>query len=281
MLPSDEITTPVAPASIKHRVVKTVNNETVVTTIPMMHDVNRPHSSFEEVKLAGRFATQRWPRWSFQGSFVSEFFDHLSPLSTAVDVELSSRDERPIRPSQILGVVLEEAFCDLLMMHPPMVDSHAALQDWASSQLETIAQDAHAKGKVSWEAALWKTEEDTWDDVRLEDMRQRLSDGLRLYLEEVKACFEAQGGPFLEEMWNGNDPFHVPSPSLGGTHNFRFLTRCPMSKNAPGLRSIRFVAEERGSCRLERGLGMCSSLVQRSSHPSAPAPLPSRWLGFR
>ncbi|MDP6199894.1 MAG: PD-(D/E)XK nuclease family protein [Candidatus Poseidonia sp.] len=133
----------------------------------------------------------------------------------------------PIRPSQILGIVLEEAFCDLLMMHPPMVDGYSALQNWASTHLENLAQEAHAKGKVSWENALWKTEDDAWDDVRVEDMQQRLSDGLTLYLEEVKACFEAQGGPFLEEMRTGNDPFPVPSPALGGTPKFPHPDKVP------------------------------------------------------
>jgi len=49
----------------------------------------------------------------------------------------------PVRPSQILGIVLEDAVCELFMMHPPKVDSLDALEHWAKEQIPDLAKQAY------------------------------------------------------------------------------------------------------------------------------------------
>jgi len=126
----------------------------------------------------------------------------------------------PIRPSQILGVVLEEAFCDVLMMHPPAVSSQQALVDWAQNQVQDVAATALEKGKEAWDEVLWKSDPLAWEDVSLASIEERLLGGLGLFMEEVEACFEADGGPFLEVRRAGKVPFEVPAPTLGAAPVF-------------------------------------------------------------
>ena len=126
----------------------------------------------------------------------------------------------PTRPSQILGIVLEEAFCDVLMMHPPAVSSQKALLDWAQHQVHAVATTALKKGKAAWDEVLWKSDPLAWDEVSLASIEERLLGGLRLFMEEVKACFEADGGPFLGAHRAGSVPFEVPAPTLGAAPVF-------------------------------------------------------------
>lgn len=126
----------------------------------------------------------------------------------------------PVRPSQILGIVLEDAVCELFMMHPPKVDSHDALEDWAKEQIPDIAKQAYEKGLEDWNATLWKDDENSWDSVEVASLCERLEGGLNLMLEEVRACFEAGGGPYLESMRRGEQPFAVPSPSASSIPSF-------------------------------------------------------------
>ena len=97
----------------------------------------------------------------------------------------------PTRPSQILGIVLEEAFCDVLMMHPPVVDSRDELLAWAHRQASTVAEKAMEKGSSAWEEVLWKSDPRAWDSVSLASIEERLKGGLRLFFEEVEACYAA------------------------------------------------------------------------------------------
>ena len=126
----------------------------------------------------------------------------------------------PTRPSQVLGIVLEEAFCDLLMMHPPAVASLDELLAWAHGQVSTVAIDALAKGEAAWDNVLWKSDPHAWEEVDVASIEQRLEGGLRLFMEEVKACFSAEGGPYLEAHRAGSIPFDVPAPTLGAAPVF-------------------------------------------------------------
>ena len=126
----------------------------------------------------------------------------------------------PTRPSQILGIVLEEAFCDVLMMHPPAVPSREALSDWAACQLQVVAATALNNGKAAWDKVLWKSDPLAWEQVSLASIEERLRGGLRLFMEEVEACFKAEGGPFLEAHRTDSVPFEVPAPSLGAAPVF-------------------------------------------------------------
>ena len=121
----------------------------------------------------------------------------------------------PVRPSQILGVVLEEGLCDLLMMHPPSMASFADLETWALDRIGDAAASVMQAGREAWDEVLWKTSEDAWDHVHVSSLEQRLRGGVQLFLEEVRACHAAGGGPHLEARRNGEQPFAVPEPCLG------------------------------------------------------------------
>lgn len=121
----------------------------------------------------------------------------------------------PTRPSQILGVVLEDTLCELLMMHPPAVSSVADLKAWALGHVPEAARRAYTTGQTMWDEVLWKTSEDAWDKVEPAALEARLEGGLTLFFEEVEACFNAEGGPHLSLRRSGGQPFDVPEPALG------------------------------------------------------------------
>tara|TARA_Y100001954_G_C15823095_1_gene610914 strand:- start:2196 stop:3785 length:1590 start_codon:yes stop_codon:yes gene_type:complete len=114
-----------------------------------------------------------------------------------------------------LGVVLEDALCELLMMHPPEVSSFEELKAWAASHVSVVAQQAMATGEKMWNEVLWKSSEDAWNEVDVSSLEERLLGGLSLFFEEVKACFDQDGGPYLQLRRTGQQPFSVPEPAQG------------------------------------------------------------------
>lgn len=137
------------------------------------------------------------------------------------------------RPSQILGIVLEDALCELLMMHPPEVSSFADLRNWANNQLDAVSSMAMETGTQAWEEVLWKSAEDAWETVTVSSLNDRLAGGLEIFFEEVKACYAAGGGPFLDVRRTNTQPFSVPEPSLGSPPSFPL----PEKVRDVGLRS--------------------------------------------
>ena len=122
----------------------------------------------------------------------------------------------PKRPSQILGVVLEDAVCALMMHHPPSeIDGLEGLRQWAQPLVDDLAEKAWKSGRDAWEASLWKAEGTAWDDITIASIKDRINGGLALFLEEVEACFDNNGGPYLETQRKGKSPFTVPSPAWG------------------------------------------------------------------
>lgn len=126
----------------------------------------------------------------------------------------------PTRPSQILGVVLEDALCELLMMHPPEVSGLDQLKAWAHGNVAKVAEQALSTGQTMWSDVLWKSSEDAWDEVELASLEERLLDGLGLFFEEVSACFAQDGGPYLNLRRTGEQPFEVPEPAQGSVPVF-------------------------------------------------------------
>lgn len=126
----------------------------------------------------------------------------------------------PTRPSQILGVVLEDALCELLMLHPPEVSSLDQLKAWAHGNVAKVAEQALSTGQTMWGEVLWKSSEDAWDEVELASLEHRLLDGLGLFFEEVSACFAQDGGPYLNLRRTGEQPFDVPEPAQGSVPVF-------------------------------------------------------------
>jgi hypothetical protein len=137
------------------------------------------------------------------------------------------------RPSQILGIVLEDALCELLMMHPPEVSSFDDLRNWANNQLDAVSSKAMETGTQAWEEVLWKSAEDAWETVTVSSLNDRLAGGLEIFFEEVKACYAAGGGPFLDGRRTNIQPFSVPEPSLGSPPSFPL----PEKVRDVGLRS--------------------------------------------
>ena len=58
-----------------------------------------------------------------------------------------------------------------------------------------------------------------WDGVSLASIEERLKGGLRLFFEEVEACYAADG-TYLEQRRSGVVPFDVPAPTLGAAPLF-------------------------------------------------------------
>jgi len=119
-----------------------------------------------------------------------------------------------------LGVVLEDALCELLMMHPPEVSGLDQLKAWAHGNVAKVAEQALSTGQTMWSDVLWKSSEDAWDEVELASLEERLLDGLGLFFEEVSACFAQDGGPYLNLRRTGEQPFEVPEPAQGSVPVF-------------------------------------------------------------
>ena len=122
----------------------------------------------------------------------------------------------PLRPSQVIGIVLEDAFCGL-MMHRP--EEHIAtfdeLESWILALVPKAADEALQAGEILWNEGLWHEPGTSWDDVTVDTFQSRLENGLELFLFEVKSCFNENGGPFLKSYRSGTPPFEVPSPAWG------------------------------------------------------------------
>ncbi|MAJ01940.1 MAG: hypothetical protein CMA10_06010 [Euryarchaeota archaeon] len=121
----------------------------------------------------------------------------------------------PLRPSQVAGIVLEDALCELFMMHPPHVSSKQELTDWANPLILSQAKKAHDRGREDWDESLWREQDVSWDDVTEEDFSEKIRNGFELFMEEVEQCYNANGGPFLETRRGGGQPFSVPEPTWG------------------------------------------------------------------
>jgi hypothetical protein len=88
-------------------------------------------------------------------------------------------------------------------------------------------------GTQAWEEVLWKSAEDAWETVTVSSLNDRLAGGLEIFFEEVKACYAAGGGPFLDVRRTNIQPFSVPEPSLGSPPSFPL----PEKVRDVGLRS--------------------------------------------
>ena len=108
----------------------------------------------------------------------------------------------PLSPHQVMGIEVEDALCTLLMKRPPKTDSFDSLKEWILSLVPSAAEQCLSKGKTMFEQALW-SKGDFDESFSQQLVEQYLKNGLDLQLEEVKACFEADGG--LHE-------FEIPAP---------------------------------------------------------------------
>lgn len=127
----------------------------------------------------------------------------------------------PLRPAQVLGIVIEDALCGLFMHRPTVeVQSFEELRQWILQLVPNAAMSVLEKGQELWDEGIWYAPETAWSDVELESVVRRIECGLELFLEEVNACFTAGGGPHLDAMRTGRSPFKVPSPAWGDEPQF-------------------------------------------------------------
>tara|TARA_B100000965_G_scaffold380503_1_gene377103 strand:- start:2167 stop:3897 length:1731 start_codon:yes stop_codon:yes gene_type:complete len=117
--------------------------------------------------------------------------------------------------SQILGIVLEDSLCSILMRRPVSINSLNDLRDWCFNLAEDEAKNCFELGRANWESSLWKNPQQSWNDVEIDELARKLKNGLSLFLEEVEQCYNSNGGPYIEEFRNGESPFKIPSPAWG------------------------------------------------------------------
>ena len=129
----------------------------------------------------------------------------------------------PISPEQILGRVLEEAFCGLLMERPNASDrpgwahwpkhhgldqdppesvplqvaSKADLDAWIRAKVPATAAAIQAIGAREWGRSAWTVTDRSWSDLTHERIVASLHHGLDLQMEEVERCHASGGGPHL------------------------------------------------------------------------------------
>jgi hypothetical protein len=121
----------------------------------------------------------------------------------------------PLNTSQVLGIVIEDCFCEILMKRPKSINSLEELKIWSNSFVEQYSIKAMEKGKELWDQGIWHKEGSSWNDVDLESIKYRISCGLELFLEEVENCYNADGGPYLESFRKGDPVFEINSPAWG------------------------------------------------------------------
>ena len=126
----------------------------------------------------------------------------------------------PSSIGQVTGLVVEDALCRVLMHRPGPMDSMDELRTWAYEHCKEEALTAWQEGENAWNARLWKRDESDWSTVEVENYEQKIRHGVDLFLEEVEACFNQNGGPFVEQYRSETPPFNVPSPALGETPLF-------------------------------------------------------------
>ena len=92
----------------------------------------------------------------------------------------------PTTPSQILGIVIEDELCGLLMHRPDA--STNSLKQWASSFIEDSVATVLSEGGKMWHEGVWRVDE-SWDDVDVDRIRRRINGGLKLFYEEVASHY--------------------------------------------------------------------------------------------
>tara|TARA_B100001250_G_scaffold299639_1_gene261243 strand:- start:1310 stop:3043 length:1734 start_codon:yes stop_codon:yes gene_type:complete len=126
----------------------------------------------------------------------------------------------PRSVSQIIGIVLEDSLCSILMRRPVNKNSLEDLRDWCYDLCDSESINCHSNGMSMWDEVIWKKTEQSWNDVEIEMINKRLKCGINLFLEEVKKCYDSQGGPYLSMRRLGKSPHHISSPAWGDEPKF-------------------------------------------------------------
>ena len=126
----------------------------------------------------------------------------------------------PSSIGQVTGLVIEDALCRVLMNRPGPMNSLDELRTWAYELCQKEAIIAWEQGQEAWLNRLWKHEDSDWSTVEVDDYNQKIRNGVDLFLEEVEACFQQNGGPFVEQFRSLESPFGVPAPAWGEVPQF-------------------------------------------------------------
>ena len=126
----------------------------------------------------------------------------------------------PSSIGQVTGLVIEDALCRVLMHRPGPMDSLDTLRSWAYNLCQEEAEKAWNEGEEAWNARLWKRDDSDWSTVEVSDYESKIRNGIDLFLEEVEACYNQNGGPYLETYRSGSIPFRIPSPAWGNEPHF-------------------------------------------------------------
>ncbi len=121
----------------------------------------------------------------------------------------------PLNTSQVLGIVIEDALCEILMKRPKSIESITELKEWCYNFVDEYSSKALLNGKELWEQGIWHKEGNSWEQVEKDSIVYRLKCGLDLFLQEVESCFESGGGPYLQKFRNKEEIFQIPSPAWG------------------------------------------------------------------
>jgi len=100
------------------------------------------------------------------------------------------------------------------------MESLEALRAWAYNLCQEEAKQAWNEGEAAWNARLWKRDDSDWSTVEVSNYESKIRNGINLFLEEVQACYNQNGGPHLETFRSGSIPFRIPSPAWGNEPHF-------------------------------------------------------------
>ena len=121
----------------------------------------------------------------------------------------------PLNTSQVLGIVIEDALCEIFMKRPKSIESITELKEWCYNFVDEYSSKALLNGKELWEQGIWHKEGNSWEQVEKDSIVYRIKCGLDLFLQEVESCFESGGGPYLQKFRNKEEIFQIPSPAWG------------------------------------------------------------------
>ena len=116
---------------------------------------------------------------------------------------------------QVLGIVLEDSICSILMRRPVSINSLEGLREWCYNLADEEAKHCFQLGKENWDSTIWQNAEQSWEDVAVDELARKIKNGLSLFLEEVEKCYNSNGGPYLERFRNGESPYNICSPAWG------------------------------------------------------------------
>ena len=145
----------------------------------------------------------------------------------------------PVRPSMILGILLEDAVVGLLMESPPhdgslpngiasflkfngmhnyeevetkQIDSLDGIEEWLSSLVPAVSEYVYQIFLIEWEKTPWKMEGKGPDDIKIQTIQNQIKSAIKMQITEAKKCLFSGGGPHLEKFRRNGDPFTPIAP---------------------------------------------------------------------